>query len=80
MARSRMYRIPGKRGRLGRHPGNRGDSAFPQVQAVYLAECGAHAIVDAGFWPCQTSERVGAFRMLRSVTARHARHVGPRLS
>ena len=54
---------------FGRHPGDRGDSAFPQVQAVYLAECGAHAIVDAGFWPCQTSERVGGFRMLRSVTA-----------
>jgi hypothetical protein len=54
---------------FGRHPGDRGDSAFPQVQAVYLAECGAHAIVDAGFWPCRTSERVGAFRMLRSVTA-----------
>jgi hypothetical protein len=52
---------------FGRHPGDRGDSAFPQVQAVYLAECGAHAIVDAGFWPCQTSERVGGFRMLRSV-------------
>ena len=54
---------------FGRHPGPRGDSAFPQVQAVYLAECGAHAIVDAGFWPCQTSERIGGFRMLRSVTA-----------
>ena len=52
---------------FGRHPGDRGDSAFPQVQAVYLAECGAHAIVDAGFWPCRTSERVGGFRMLRSV-------------
>ncbi len=54
---------------FGRHPGDRGDSAFPQVQAVYLVECGTHAIVDAGFWPCQTSERVGGRRMLRSVTA-----------
>jgi hypothetical protein len=54
---------------FGRHPGDRGDSAFPQVEAVYLAECGAHAIVDAGFWPCRTSERVGGFPMLRSVTA-----------
>ena len=53
---------------FGRHPGDRGDSAFPQVQAVYLVECGTHAIVDAGFWPCQTSERVGGFRMLRSLT------------
>lgn len=54
---------------FGRHRGDRGDSAFPQVQAVYLAECGTHAVVDAGFWPCHTSERVGGFRMLRSVTA-----------
>jgi len=54
--------------RFGRQPGDRGDSAFAQIQAVYLAECGTHAIVDAGFWPCQTSERVGGFRMLRSLT------------
>jgi hypothetical protein len=52
---------------FGRHTGDRGDSAFPQIQGVYLAECGTHAIVDAGFWPCHTSERVGGFRMLRSV-------------
>ena len=49
---------------------HRGDSAFPQVQAVYLAECGTHAIVDAGFWPCHTSERMGGLRMLRSVGRR----------
>jgi hypothetical protein len=52
---------------FGRHHSDRGDSAFPQVQGVYLVECGAHAIVDAGFWPCHTSERVGGFRMLRAV-------------
>jgi hypothetical protein len=52
---------------FGRHHGDRGDSAFPQVQGVYLAECGTHAIVDAGFWPYHTSERVGGFRMLRSL-------------
>ncbi|MFN2254851.1 MAG: IS4 family transposase [Candidatus Promineifilaceae bacterium] len=52
---------------FGRHTGSRGESAFPQLQGVYLAECGTHAIVDAGFWPCHTSERVGGFRMLRSV-------------
>jgi hypothetical protein len=52
---------------FGRYHAQRGDSAFPQVKAVYLAECGTHAIVDAGFWPCHTSERVGGFRMLRSV-------------
>jgi Insertion element 4 transposase N-terminal/Transposase DDE domain len=52
---------------FGRFHAARGDSAFPQVQAVYLAECGTHAIVDAGFWPCHTSERVGGLRMLRSL-------------
>lgn len=52
---------------FGRHAGDRGDSAFPQVQGVYLAECGTHAVVDAGFWPCQVSERHGGFRLLRSV-------------
>jgi hypothetical protein len=53
---------------FGRHQGGRGPSAFAQVQGVYLAECGTHAIVDAGFWPYHTSERVGGFRLLRSVT------------
>jgi len=52
---------------FGRHHGARGDSAFPQVQGVYLVECGTHAVVDAGFWPCRTSERQGGFRLLRSV-------------
>ena len=45
----------------------RGEAAFPQVRGVYLVECGTHAIVDAGFWPCHVSERVGAMRMLRSL-------------
>jgi hypothetical protein len=54
---------------FGRHHSDRGQSAFPQVQGVYLVECGPHAIVDAGFWPCHTSERVGGFRVLRSVEA-----------
>jgi hypothetical protein len=52
---------------FGRWPGSRSDSAFPQLQVVYLAECGTHAIVDAGVWPCRTSERVGGLRMLRSL-------------
>lgn len=52
---------------FGRHSGGRGDSAFPQVLGVYLVECGSHAVVDAGFWPCQSSERVGGRRLLRSV-------------
>ena len=54
---------------FGRHSGDRGASAFPQVQGVYLSECGTHAVLDAGFWPCHTSERVGALRLLRSVFA-----------
>ena len=52
---------------FGRQHSDRGASAFPQVQGVYLTECGTHAVTDAGFWPCHTSERVGAFRLLRSV-------------
>jgi len=52
---------------FGRHHSDRGQSAFPQVQGVYLVECGPHAIVDAGFWPYHTSERVGGYRLLRSV-------------
>lgn len=52
---------------FGRHRSDRGPSAFPQVKEVYLVECGTHAIVDAGFWPYHTSERVGGFRLLRSV-------------
>lgn len=52
---------------FGRHANARGASAFPQLQGVYLVECGTHCVVDAGFWPCHTSERLGGFRMLRSV-------------
>jgi hypothetical protein len=54
---------------FGRHHSQRGASAFPQVRGVYLTECGTHAIVDAGFWPCHTSERVGGRRLLRSLAA-----------
>jgi hypothetical protein len=53
-------------GRLGSH---RGASAFPQVKGVYLVECGTHAVLDAGFWPCRTSERIGGLRLLRAVGA-----------
>jgi len=54
---------------FGRQHGSRGDSAFPQVRAVYLCECGTHAICDAGFWPYEASEREGGLRMLRTVDA-----------
>jgi hypothetical protein len=58
---------PANAAAFGRHATDRGPGAFPQVQAVYLVECGTHVIVDAGFWPCQTSERVGGFRLLPSL-------------
>ena len=54
---------------FGRHTSGRGDAGFPQLQAVYLEEVGAHAGVDAGFWPIHTSERKGGFRLLRSLAA-----------
>jgi hypothetical protein len=58
---------PANAATFGRHQSDRGASAFPQVKGVYLVECGTHAIVDAGFWPYHTSERVGGFRLLRAV-------------
>jgi Transposase DDE domain len=54
---------------FGRQHGSRGDGAFPQVQGVYLVECGTHAIVDATFGPYGTSERDGAHVVLRAVRA-----------
>jgi len=54
---------------FGRHHTDRGAAAYPQVRCVYLAECGTHVMVDAGFWPIHTSERVGGHRLLRSLTA-----------
>jgi hypothetical protein len=54
---------------FGRHSsGLNREAAFPQGQVVCLVEIGTHAIVDAGLWPVHTSERLGAKRMLRSVT------------
>lgn len=58
---------PANAAAFGRLAGGRGASAFPQVLGVYLVECGTHAILDAGFWPCTTNEQVGARRLLRSV-------------
>jgi hypothetical protein len=54
---------------FGRASAQRGDSAFPQVQCVYLCECGTHVIFDAAFWPYAVSERRGGKRLLRSVQA-----------
>ncbi len=52
---------------FGRLASDRGKCCFVQIQAVYLVECGTHAIIDAGFWPAKSSERVGGFRLLRSL-------------
>jgi hypothetical protein len=52
---------------FGRHWSDRGQSAFPQVLAAYLNECGTHAIIDAGFWPCHANQHACARRLLRSV-------------
>lgn len=41
--------------------------AFPQLYGIYLVECGTHAVIDAGFWPYRTGERLGGHRLLRSV-------------
>ena len=60
---------PANEAAFGRHRNGKADAAFPQVQGVYLAECGTRAIVDAGYWPIHTSERKGGYRVLRSVTA-----------
>ena len=54
---------------FGRPGSGRGQGAFPQMRCVYLAECGTHAIIDAGFWPLSTTEKLGGHRLLRSVTA-----------
>ena len=53
---------------FGRLASQRGSAAYAQVRCVYLVECATHAIFDAGFWPCATSEWTGAWRLLRSVT------------
>ena len=52
---------------FGRHTSGRGEAGYPQLKAVYLEEVGAHAVIDAGFWPIHTNERQGGFRLLRSV-------------
>jgi hypothetical protein len=57
----------GLAGVFGRLAGRKGESAFPQVQASYLLECGTHAIIDALFLPCRVNERHAAKVLLRSL-------------
>lgn len=54
---------------FGRASNEDGLVGFPLLRAVYLVECGTHAVIDAGVWPYRVSEYVGAARLLRSVTA-----------
>jgi hypothetical protein len=53
---------------FGRSAGHHGTSAFPQVRATFLLECGTHAILDAVFRPCCPCERLSVPRLLRSLT------------
>lgn len=60
---------PANAAAFGRPTNQAGECAYPQVRLVYLLEAGTHALADAGVWPYRVSERVGAHRLLRSVTA-----------
>jgi len=52
---------------FGRSAGHHGTSAFPQVRATFLVECGTHAIIDAVFRPFCPSEHLSVPRLLRSL-------------
>jgi hypothetical protein len=54
---------------FGRHRGQHGQAAFPQVLVTTLVECGTHATIDACIGPCHSSAPAAARRLLRSVTA-----------
>lgn len=45
-----------------------GLAGFPLLRAVYLVECGTHAVLDAAAGPYRTGERPLAARLLRSIT------------
>lgn len=55
---------------FGRLAGRRGQSAFPQLKATHLVECGTHAIIDTLFVPGNVNERHPAKVLLH-------RKVGP---
>jgi Insertion element 4 transposase N-terminal/Transposase DDE domain len=54
---------------FGRRRSQFGPSAFPQVLGMYLVECGTHAIIAAGIWPCRTAVRRAAHRLVSTITA-----------
>ena len=52
---------------FGRKGNGRKASAFPQVLAVVLGECGSHAITGAGLGPCHSDERALARQLVSRV-------------
>lgn len=55
---------------FGRRTNGTKSSAFPQVLAVALGECGSHAIVGAAFGPCNGDERNLAEQLLPQTRIR----------
>ena len=60
---------------FGRPSNQYGSGALPQVLCAYMTECGTHATIDAGLWPCHASPHKAAARMLRSVVEIGRAHV-----
>lgn len=60
---------PANEAAFGRHRAWRGTCAWPQVRLVLLAECGTHAVCDAGVWPGNVDEGRAGRRLLRGVGA-----------
>jgi len=54
---------------FGRLTSGKGQSAFPQVRCLYLAEVGTHAIIDAVLARCKADEHRLAHVILRSIQA-----------
>lgn len=53
--------------RFGRPPASRGDSAFPQLRAVALAECGTHVLYGVELSGVRTSEVELAHKVVRQL-------------
>lgn len=59
--------VPENAVHFGRLTNGPSQSPFPQMRAVYLAECGTHAIVDAALAPCRYNEKTMVWGLLRSI-------------
>ena len=53
---------------FGRHRTARGTSAYPQLLALYLIECGTHAVLAARCWPCAMSVHRAVRSFLRHLS------------